>query len=561
MKKSIPFLLGFILFGMVLSASYAQNQRGPGTDNLPVDETTLFAGSGVCARCHEGLFENSTDVSPVTLWRSTMMANSAKDPLWRAKVAREGAEIPNLAGAIEEKCIKCHSPVLYKQSVFDNPSEFSYSIADLVGNPLARDGDTCTICHQILPDNFGLKDSFSGDFMIWDPDDPVPLRNIFGPYLDPFVGPMINSSNYTPTLAYPNNDNYTINDAEHCATCHNLFTNYVDKHENLSVDKFPEQTPYYEWKNSDYGDPPSGSELQTCQGCHMPKSLNKIKISTVAPAMTSEREPFWYHHFVGGNYFMPKVFQDNPVTLGVTATAAHFNTTITNTEDLLKKQTVELSAESAMADGTLNVDVTLKNLAGHKLPTGIPLRRVWIHLKVLDINQVKIFESGGWDEDTGEIIGIDDNYEPHYNIIDDQNQVQIYEGVMEDDWGDVTRLLLRAKDFIKDNRLPPVGFSTVGDDDKYIKIIGDAKHDSDFNFNGSGADTVHYQIPIGVSSGSFTVTIEVCYQTVTPGEVVHLNSSAGIQEIELFNGLYTAANKAPVILASWEELKDLGDKN
>jgi hypothetical protein len=246
---------------------------------------------------------------------------------------------------------------------------------------------------------------------------------------------------------------------------------------------------------------------------------------------------------------MPKVLQDNIDPLGVTATADHFGTTITNTEDLLQKQTVELSADYAIADGTLNVNVTLKNLSGHKLPTGIPLRRVWIHLKVSEGDNV-IFESGDWDEDTGEIIGIDDNYEPHYNIIDDQNQVQIYEGVMMDDWNNVTRVLLRAKDFIKDNRLPPVGFSTVGDDDKYIKIIGDAKDDSDFNFNGSGADTVHYQIPIIASSGPFTVTIEVCYQTVTPGEVVHLNSSAGIQEIDLFNDLYTAADKTPFILAS-----------
>jgi hypothetical protein len=558
MKKSIPFLLGFILFGMVLSASYAQNQRGPGTDNLPVDETTLFAGSGICARCHEGLFENSTDVSPVTLWRSTMMANSAKDPLWRAKVAREGAEFPNLAGAIEEKCIKCHSPVLYKQSVFDDPDGFSYSIADLVGNPLARDGDTCTICHQILPDNFGLKDSFSGDFMIWpgDPDEGPALRKIYGPYPEPFENPMINSSNYTPTLAYPNNDNYTINDAEHCATCHNLFTNYVEKDGEIPEDqiKFPEQTPYYEWKNSVYSNS-DDPQFKTCQGCHMPKSTSAIKISTVAAAMTSEREPFWYHHFVGGNYFMPKVLQDNPDTLGVTATAAHFDTTITNTKDMLQNEnSVVLSANGAIDGTTLNVDVTLTNKAGHKLPTGIPLRRVWIHLKVSKGNNV-IFESGAWDAATGEIIGLDLNYEPHHNFIYDENQVQIYEGVMKDDYGDVTRLLLRAKEFVKDNRLPPKGFSTTVPDDQYIKIIGVDDDDVDFNAGGSipgggsGADTVHYQIPISGSEKNLTVAIEVCYQTVTPGEVNHL-TDYNTEETQLFNDLYTSADKAPIILES-----------
>lgn len=128
MKKSILALLIFVLLGAVASVALAQNRGTPGTGNLPGKETTLFAGSGACARCHEGLFEDGIDVSPVTLWRSTMMANAAKDPLWRAKVSAEGAEFPDLQAAIEEKCIKCHSPVLYKQSVFDG---VPYSITNL----------------------------------------------------------------------------------------------------------------------------------------------------------------------------------------------------------------------------------------------------------------------------------------------------------------------------------------------------------------------------------------------------------------------------------------------
>jgi len=36
-EKSIPFLSGFILFGMVLSVSYAQTLRGTGTTNLTIN--------------------------------------------------------------------------------------------------------------------------------------------------------------------------------------------------------------------------------------------------------------------------------------------------------------------------------------------------------------------------------------------------------------------------------------------------------------------------------------------------------------------------------------------
>ncbi len=541
MKKSIYGLVILMLLAAVVSLALAQNKGGLGFTSLPINETTLFAGSGVCARCHEKLFEGGIDVSPVTLWRSTMMANAAKDPLWRAKVSAEGTEFPDLKAAIEEKCIKCHSPVLYKQSAFD---DLPYSIENLENDPLARDGDTCTGCHQILPDNFGLKESFSGDFMIWR-DPPAALRTIFGPYPNPFAGPMVNNANYTPEFAYPSAE-YIINDAEHCATCHNLFTNYVLKNGKLSKEKFPEQTPYYEWKNSDYGNPPSRSELLTCQGCHMPQSASAIKISNVGAL--DPREPFWYHHFVGGNRFIPTVLKNNIDRLGVTATATHFDTTIANTTDLLKTQTVDLSASTAINGETLNVDVTLTNKAGHKLPTGIPLRRVWIHLTVSNASDT-IFESGAWDAATGEIIGIDPVIEPHYDIIDAEDQVQIYEGVMMDDWGFITRLLLRAKDFVKDNRLPPRGFSIDYSDYEYVKIMGAAASDPDFNANGSGADTVHYEIPIRLSSGPFTVQIEVCYQTVTPGEVDHL-TAYDTPETELFNDLYTAADKAPVILAS-----------
>ena len=157
----------------------------------------------------------NSDHFPENGWHidnNLLMANAAKDPLWRAKVSSEVSEFdwfPGLPAAIEEKCIKCHSPVLYKQSVFDG---LTYSIADLENDRLARDGDTCTVCHQILPDNFGIKDSFSGDFMIWR-DPPAARRTIFGPYLNPFAGPMVNNVNYTPVFAYPSTPDFTINDS------------------------------------------------------------------------------------------------------------------------------------------------------------------------------------------------------------------------------------------------------------------------------------------------------------------------------------------------------------
>ena len=53
-------------------------------------DTAHFSGSGNCGLCHNGLFDaERNDVSIETEWSATMMANAARDPLWRAKFASE----------------------------------------------------------------------------------------------------------------------------------------------------------------------------------------------------------------------------------------------------------------------------------------------------------------------------------------------------------------------------------------------------------------------------------------------------------------------------------------
>ena len=97
MRRVLGMISCLLLLGTALETAVAQQQGGiSARSGLPAQETTLFAGSGVCAFCHEGLLENGVDVSPVTLWRASMMGNSAKDPVWRAKVSAEGVVLPDL---------------------------------------------------------------------------------------------------------------------------------------------------------------------------------------------------------------------------------------------------------------------------------------------------------------------------------------------------------------------------------------------------------------------------------------------------------------------------------
>ena len=86
---------------------------GPGggmaQTTLTTFETDDFSGSGICAMCHSSLTDEAgNDVSNDAQWRSTMMANAAKDPLWQAKISSEVDRNPQVQSIIEDKCSRCH---------------------------------------------------------------------------------------------------------------------------------------------------------------------------------------------------------------------------------------------------------------------------------------------------------------------------------------------------------------------------------------------------------------------------------------------------------------------
>ena len=62
--------------------------------------------------CHNNLVAPSgEDVSIGATWRSTMMANSARDPYWQAGVRRETIDHPTHSAAIQDECAGCHMPM------------------------------------------------------------------------------------------------------------------------------------------------------------------------------------------------------------------------------------------------------------------------------------------------------------------------------------------------------------------------------------------------------------------------------------------------------------------
>jgi len=520
--------LFFTSFFIIIIFSFLQAQSP-----LPIEKSIIFSGSGNCILCHqsngEAMTWNGIDISPITYWRSTMMGNASKDPLWRAMVAEEVHNFPQHQELIESTCLKCHSPMGYTQAIYNGQT--GYSMAELKQDPLANDGVSCTACHQIKPDNFGTQQSYSGNYII-EAD-----SMLYGPYENSDTTLM------WAIIGYKSQFSPHVNQSELCATCHTLFTPTMDEQGNI-VGSFPEQTPYIEWKNSVYP-----SQNIQCQDCHMPKIYDPIKISGMGNF--PDRTPFWRHTFVGGNFYMQNILKNNIDSLGLTAESQHFDSTISRTEYSLMEKSVELTTETKFlsAENKLQIKLYLKNLTGHKIPTGIPFRRMWIHLKVeQEIGNV-VFESGEWDG-TGKIIEYNSDYEPHHDIINSEDQVQVYEGVFVNTEQQVTYTLLRAAEYIKDNRLPPQGFTTNSVSYDTVKIVGNAADDTNFNrygmYQGSGGDSVTYLIP-SLPNTEYQITVEVCYQTVKTELVEHIRPINN-GDINRFVAMYDALPNIPFIM-------------
>ncbi|MCX7743358.1 MAG: T9SS type A sorting domain-containing protein [Flavobacteriales bacterium] len=494
-----------------------------------------FHNSQLCGTCHgydpTGNSSHDSQGNDVNLhddWMSSMMALSAKDPFWRAKVSHEILVNPGISLEIQNKCTSCHAPQGHYTALFNGQTH--YTLADLYNDTLGLDGVSCVACHSIGPN--GLGNMFTGHI----PYDT--LFQLYGPFIDPLTGPMQLYTGFTPTYS-PH-----VSEGRFCSPCHTLITQSVDLNGIPTGRSFVEQATYHEWVNSNFS-----LDYISCQQCHMPRLQDSI---IIAKDMSTKRFPFNQHIFMGSNEFMLKLIKNNKADLGVEVPDSNFDSTIEATLVNLQQKTLtmDLIVDSVTFD-TAYFSVKLVNLAGHKFPSGYPSRRAILQFAVVTLTGDTLFKSGFFDGNY-EVQGINSTFEPHYDIISQPDQVQIYEMVMGDVNGNKTTVLLRADTMLKDNRLVPEGFSTshpVYDTTRIILGIAD----DDFNkFNngneGSGWDIIQYRVPINGYSQPFNVVSRIYYQAVPPGYLAEMFSHTS-NEIDLFKDLYTAADKEPVLMA------------
>jgi hypothetical protein len=467
----------------------------------PPPAPSRFVTAAQCIACHAPLTAPSgEDVSIGFDWRATMMANSARDPYWHAAVRREVLDHPAAQAAIEDKCSTCHMPMARTDAAAagGRGEVFASLLPAAPQHALAADGVSCTVCHQIAAENLGEHASFDGGFAIESgAGGPV----VFGPH-DVDAGRqavMRSAASFTPSAGTH------IQQSELCATCHTLFTSALDD-AGQTIGTLPEQVPYQEWLHSEY------RSTRSCQSCHMPEVADDTPITSV---LAQPRSRLSQHTFLGGNAFMLGILNQHRGELGVTALPQELEAAVEATKRYLGTQAATLTiAAAARAGSRLDVELSLTSTTGHKLPTGYPSRRAWLHVVVADAAGTVVFESGAVQPD-GSIAGNDNDadgtgFERHYEELTSADQVQVYEAIMVDSRGAVTTGLLTAVRYVKDNRLLPRGFDKATAEPE-VAVHGDAAADASFT---AGADRVRYRIELDGARGPLSVSVELLYQSI-----------------------------------------------
>ena len=486
---------------------------GPLPPPAPV-ESDRFADAARCAACHTAgnalqlRDAAGRDVSPVALWRASMMALAARDPMYLAVVSEERTNAVDPA-AVDALCTRCHAPAgsEERRGAGGRLGLDDVVAGDDVAARLAREGVTCTLCHQIAASGLGEERSFTGGFTIGY------QRELFGPHAQPVTGPMQMFVGYTPTYG-PH-----VGDSALCGTCHTVIVPAAGGGEVV------EQATYLEWRSSAYG---QGAPT-ACASCHLPTrdqdgGAIRTRLARFPDALQA-RAPVGRHLLVGGNRYMLELLASATDWLGADVAADELVAAAARTEAFLATAAAVSVVEAVREGDGLVVRVRVDNLTGHKLPTGYPSRRAWLHVRVA-AGATTVFESGAVDA-AGRLVDgggapIDGpGRHPHRTAIDADDQVQVYEAVLVDADGEPTHRALAAVDVGKDNRLLPSGWRPSAADARRVATVG-VVADPDFT---GGSDTVTYRVA-AVPAGELAVDVELRHAATSPAHVALVGAIA-----------------------------------
>jgi len=469
----------------------------PGTQpNMISDPIESFTA---CDSCHAGY---DPIAAPHESWINSMMGQTMRDPLFLATMTIANQD----AAFAGDLCLRCHAPGgwLEGRSV---PTDGSALI------DIDHEGVNCNFCHRIVdpvyaPGISPIEDQAILAGIVPLPDNPHSGSFIVDP-LDRRRGPFdlgnFNSHEWLHAEFYA--------ESTMCATCHDVSNPAFELQQdgtysalpigqaptsNNKYDQFPVERTFSEWATSAFAQGPiemngrfggNITAVSSCQDCHMPDTTGRGCNRNSRPI----RDNLPTHQFIGGNtWVLDAIRASVPDAIsGLTPDGVAIN----------HARTYEMLSAAADLDAYQSdeeLEVRITNMSGHKLPTGYPEgRRMWVNVQFFDDQDQLIAERGHYDNATATLTTSDTTvYEAKLGI---DSVVSGLTGVPE---GESFHFAINNV-WLKDNRIPPMGFSNALAQQTQTAPVAYAYAD------GQHWDDLEYEIP----PGAYSARVALYYQT------------------------------------------------
>ncbi len=456
-------------------------------------------------------------------------------------------------------------------------------------NPAMKEPENHCLAQRqafLNPQNKGFAKTFTGSFLVGPPDE------LYGPFEDPKTKPMDHSLGIEPV------ERAAMRNSQVCGTCHTVHLPVMVGEEVLGYTY--EQTTYPEWLFSAYrtgetadGSLPGGAgdRAQSCQGCHMASrdaagNPFRSKIAGIQEFSNfpeteydlgpedidlEVREGFARHTLVGLNVFFVKMAQQFPDLLGIRTqdpmlVSKGLDPLILTEQKMLDQAGATTAAVEVgnlkIAEGTLQAQVTVTSRVGHKFPSGVGFRRAFLEFQVFDALGDELWASGRtdgvgrlidgagqvlpgelwWNDDCSErLYPGNPAYQPHYQVITGQDQVQIYQELVTappdgaasqcghdiEPTGPLTTSFLSICGHLKDNRILPHGFLPFEERVEIARALGAGKDlaedtgavavGGDPDYLEGGKDSLLYTVDLAEMDGTPAwVRATLYYQAIPP---------------------------------------------
>lgn len=526
--KSLGFVLGAAIVVSARTAVAAPTE--------PLTLVNPLQPAADCRYCHQHanaeVHQNDPPYGPMTGWQGSMMANSARDPVFWAAIALAAED----DATHTEECIRCHSPKAFLEGRGN-----IIAIEQLVSDDV--NGVDCEVCHRMTADpetprgnaRYRIDDETINGIVPrhgpWDYADGVP-----SPQFDGESGEAVHPVTRDPFTG----------SSELCGTCHDVTT----VRERLDDDgvgmgfAFNEQRTYSEWRGSAFAN--VGSEdFKSCADCHMPALTDvagcKDYVDRHAHPSGGRR-----HDLLGANRFMLELLL---AEYGASLNEYFFTNSIARLDEFIgTSANLEVTGvPETGVDATVGIEglaVTVTNETGHKLPSGYSEgRRMWIEV-VARYGEAVVWSSGLWDQEQG--------------LDDADPQLRAYEGIAEELATGTRNHLLLNDHWREDTRIPPRGLrpdpqtDPVGD--RYVlQQDGTWPHWDTAEYRFEGRDDVVDATPADASDDALTISVRLLYlintreyvEQITEDNIVN---QAGDELVASFEALGWAK---PVVLAEW----------